>query len=331
MTENEKISIIVPVYKSEKYLNRCVESLVTQTYKDIEIILVDDGSPDNCPQMCDEWAQKDDRIKVIHKHNGGAFSARLEGVKNSCGNYIGFVDSDDWVENDMYEYLHDLAVEHSAQISGIGIRTISEGENVPEVDKHPVEEEIVTLDFTEIMKSMNHGALWSLCNHLYRKELFNNLPNLPQGLVFSEDMLMNYFLYKQTDTMVISHIPKYNYFRHSESAIAGKLTYNIIDDSVLAYNIIDADFDKSSPAYPYSVALKITNDLFLINSIIRNDLCWDRYEPLKKDIIKHIKYIFSKKCAVYFSARHKIGVILLIFSPILYNKTILARRAARGY
>lgn len=81
MTENEKISIIVPVYKSEKYLNRCVENLVTQTYKDIEIILVDDGSPDNCPQMCDEWAQKDDRIKVIHKHNGGAFSARLEGVK----------------------------------------------------------------------------------------------------------------------------------------------------------------------------------------------------------------------------------------------------------
>ena len=92
------VSIIVPVYKVEKYLDRCVESLVNQTYKNIEIILVDDGSPDNCPEMCDAWAQKDSRIVVIHKENGGVSSARNKGLESARGEWIWFVDSDDYVE-----------------------------------------------------------------------------------------------------------------------------------------------------------------------------------------------------------------------------------------
>ena len=89
---SDLISVIVPVYKVEKYLNKCVQSIVNQTYKNLEIILVDDGSPDNCPQMCDEWAKKDSRIKVIHKENGGVSSARNAGLDNSFGDYIGFID-----------------------------------------------------------------------------------------------------------------------------------------------------------------------------------------------------------------------------------------------
>ena len=95
------VSVIVPVYKVEKYLDKCIESIVGQTYENLEIILVDDGSPDNCPTMCDEWAQKDSRIKVIHKENGGLSSARNAGLDACTGDYIGFVDSDDWIEPDM--------------------------------------------------------------------------------------------------------------------------------------------------------------------------------------------------------------------------------------
>lgn len=98
------ISIIVPVYNVEKYLERCIESIVNQTYKDIEIILVDDGSPDNCPVICDRYAEKDNRIKVIHKQNGGLINARKSGLEIAQGDYIGFVDSDDWIEPEMYEY-----------------------------------------------------------------------------------------------------------------------------------------------------------------------------------------------------------------------------------
>ena len=96
--EKPLISVIVPVYKVEPYINRCVESIVNQSYKNLEIILVDDGSPDNCPKMCDEWAEKDNRIKVIHKQNGGVSSARNEGIANSNGEYISFVDGDENIQ-----------------------------------------------------------------------------------------------------------------------------------------------------------------------------------------------------------------------------------------
>lgn len=94
------ISVIIPIYKVEKYLNKCVESVVNQSYKNIEIILVDDGSPDNCPQMCDDWARKDSRIKVIHKENGGLTTVRKVGAQLATGDYIVFVDSDDWIDKD---------------------------------------------------------------------------------------------------------------------------------------------------------------------------------------------------------------------------------------
>lgn len=103
------ISIIVPVYKVEKYLNLCVESIVKQTYSDIEVVLVDDGSPDKCPRMCDEWAARDSRIKVVHKQNGGLSSARNAGLAIAKGEYIGFVDSDDYINDTMYEDLFRIA------------------------------------------------------------------------------------------------------------------------------------------------------------------------------------------------------------------------------
>ena len=102
---NPLVSIIVPVYKVEKYLDECVESLVNQTFRNIEIILVDDGSPDNCPKICDDWVARDDRIKVIHKSNSGVSSARNEGLKVACGEWIWFVDSDDTVEMTAIEEL----------------------------------------------------------------------------------------------------------------------------------------------------------------------------------------------------------------------------------
>lgn len=101
------ISIIVPIYKVEKYIKQCVESIINQTYKNIEIILVDDGSPDNCPSICDNYAKRDNRIKVVHKPNGGLISARKAGLKESTGKYVCFVDGDDWIEPDMYQNISD--------------------------------------------------------------------------------------------------------------------------------------------------------------------------------------------------------------------------------
>lgn len=111
-----KISVIVPIYNVEQYLNRCIDSVLNQTYADLEVILVDDGSPDNCPAICDDYAGLDARVKVIHKKNGGLSSARNAGLEIAQGDYIAFVDSDDWIDLGMYEALINLAEEYNADI-----------------------------------------------------------------------------------------------------------------------------------------------------------------------------------------------------------------------
>ena len=113
----EKISVIIPVYKVEKYLSYCVNSVINQTYTNLEIILVDDGSPDNCPKMCDELAKTDKRIKVLHKQNGGLSSARNAGIDIATGEYISFVDSDDTINPQTLEILHKLIKDDNADIS----------------------------------------------------------------------------------------------------------------------------------------------------------------------------------------------------------------------
>lgn len=127
MNINPLISIIVPVYKVEQYLDRCVESIVKQTYKNLEIILVDDGSPDNCPKMCDAWAEKDERVRVIHKPNGGLSDARNAGMAVATGELMGFVDSDDYISEDMYQTLYENMVANHSDISACGVEMVWDG------------------------------------------------------------------------------------------------------------------------------------------------------------------------------------------------------------
>ncbi len=114
--KNDLISVIVPVYNVEKYMERCVDSILRQTYTNIEIILVDDGSTDASSRLCDEYAARDGRIKVVHKENGGLSDARDAGLAVAEGDYIGYVDSDDWIEPDMYELMHMDCAENEAQV-----------------------------------------------------------------------------------------------------------------------------------------------------------------------------------------------------------------------
>lgn len=124
-----KVSVIVPIYNVEKYLERCMDTLVNQTLKDIEIIMVDDGSPDNCPKLCDEWAKKDSRIKVVHKKNGGLGDARNAGLDVATGKYVAFVDSDDFVSKEMYENLYNEAVNTGADTVFCGNYQYSHGKS----------------------------------------------------------------------------------------------------------------------------------------------------------------------------------------------------------
>lgn len=175
------ISIIVPVYKVEKYLDRCVESLRNQTVQDIEIILVDDGSPDACPRMCDAYAAQDSRIRVVHKNNGGLSSARNAGLAAACGTYVGFVDSDDDAEPDMYEKM--LAVMESEQVDFVMsdyLRITADGSRyLKTLDIRPGRYDKAALRkdiFPSLImgENVDYGPLLSVCQCLYRTDFLRS-------------------------------------------------------------------------------------------------------------------------------------------------------------
>ena len=221
-----EISIIVPVYKVEKYLDRCVESILSQTFNNFELILVDDGSPDKCPEMCDDWAKKDKRIRVIHKSNGGLSSARNAGLDIIEGDYVCFVDSDDWVTSDMCEYFFYLAQKYSADIiSTLPIRC-SEA-----VEIKPFDERIELLNSKEFIKRVlkvntrvtEHYA-WG---KLYRSELWNSI-RFPEGLI-AEDVLSTFEVTLKANKIIRSNQNKYFYYQNSEGITGSGFTIKEFD------------------------------------------------------------------------------------------------------
>lgn len=175
----ELISVIIPVYNVEKYLNKSIESVIKQTYKELEIILVDDGSTDSSGKICDEFAQKDDRIKVIHKKNGGLSDARNAGISEAKGKYLGFIDSDDYIDKNFYEILYNVLKKYNSDISICKHReTYTDYEE--NTSKLEIKEQVFNTEqaLKELLLfgEVNNYA-W---NKLYKKELFNEI-NYPVG------------------------------------------------------------------------------------------------------------------------------------------------------
>ena len=191
------ISVIIPIYNVEEYLYDCVTSVVNQTYTNLEIILVDDGSPDNCPQMCDEWAKRDSRIRVIHKKNGGLSDARNAGIEISTGEYIAFVDSDDYLKLDMLEKLYTAAKRADADIAACGILTC-DGEKQTAwgcKDMVGTSEQIYALLYNDTAYPV---AAW---NKLYRRSCWESL-RFPVGKT-CEDAFTTYQLIHNAERIVM--------------------------------------------------------------------------------------------------------------------------------
>ena len=208
------ISVIVPVYKVEPYLDRCVQSIVDQTYKALEIILVDDGSPDNCPAKCDAWAAKDSRIKVIHKKNGGLSDARNAGMAAAKGEYIAFVDSDDWIAPEMLERLLRAMEKDNSDIAACTAKMVW-------ADGKP--DEFLTVQTNCVLDKLQaQTALLkeTLLKHpvwykLYRTELVKDIP-FEVGK-YHEDVFCSYQAVGAAARVSVIDYPGYNYFQRSDS------------------------------------------------------------------------------------------------------------------
>lgn len=203
------ISVIVPVYGVEKYLDRCVESVLNQTYKNFELLLVDDGSLDNCPRMCDEWAKKDERIKVFHKSNGGLSSARNYGLDRAKGDYIAFVDSDDFVHPDYLNLLYSAIMQANADIAICDFKRFTQESEI-KVEKEEIREisEYDNYAIFKVDKNFPNGVydlkkevLW---NKLYKKELFSEI-KFPEGEIHEDTATYYKFLYLSRKTVYINN------------------------------------------------------------------------------------------------------------------------------
>ncbi len=216
------ISVIVPVYKTEAYLGKCVDSILAQTYPYIEVLLIEDGSPDRCGDICDEYTQKDSRVKTFHITNRGISAARNFGLRVAKGEYIGFVDSDDWIEPEMYSTLYRGLTESGADVSVCGFR--HEFKDSFEA----VVPDDITLDKDDAVKCVISSKVSSyVWNRLFRKKLFSNVM-FPEGHVY-EDVVVTYKLVLAAET--VRFIPDILYhYRHSSTSISNSHTMERLID-----------------------------------------------------------------------------------------------------
>lgn len=223
------ISIIVPVYNVELYLHRCVDSLINQSYKKIEIILVDDGSPDNCGEICDEYAKTDNRVIVIHKANGGLSSARNAALDVATGNYIMFVDSDDWIEPHCCKELIKTIMEYNTDVVVFGLNYVYDSGKIVNsqrgltgvVDKEKCMEYLI--------HNVNKGGIFNYaCNKIYLSELFSDM-RFPIGFL-AEDQDITYKVIHKSKRVYVTDRPYYNYYQRSNSIASSQYSPKLIKD-----------------------------------------------------------------------------------------------------
>lgn len=221
-----KVSIIVPVYKVERYLDKCISSIVNQTYTNLEIILVDDGSPDQCPQMCDAWAEKDARIRVIHKKNGGLSDARNAGMAVATGEYIAFVDSDDWIAPDLYTHLYRRLTEDRSDISACGVQLVWEDGTSPRIltcmGNHVLSKEEAMQAIIE--ESWLKQPVWY---KLYKTNLIKDIL-FPVGK-YHEDVFWSYQAVDKANKVSVSDYIGYYYLQRNDSIMGEEYSLRRLD------------------------------------------------------------------------------------------------------
>ena len=287
-----RISVVVPVYKVESYLRRCVDSILRQSFTDFELILVDDGSPDNCPAICDEYVVKDGRVHVIHQENGGLSAARNAGIdycfSNSDSEWISFVDSDDWVHCDYLKTLIDLAQEYGVSISVCGyIKRDTYCLDDPLKDKKPL-----MLESNQAYADYYSFCMPAYCK-IYRKALFAEL-RFPPGKLH-EDAFITHLLIFTAERVAISEEKLYYYFSNPESITRAEWTEKRLDEIEAHEKRLAFLQDKNCPdAYKREVQAYLYTLLYHIKSVESISDLSPEYsrmliKKLRKDILRFRK------------------------------------------
>lgn len=300
------ISIIVPIYNVEKYLNKCIESIVNQTYENIEIILIDDGSNDNSGIICDEYAKKDNRIIVVHKENGGVSSARNKGLKIAKGEWISFVDADDWIEQIFCQTLLNKVTQEQADIALCGYNRITDNQ----IEKINANNQEVFLNSNEyLVKSLNPQTGFGFCHmKLIKKEVLKSI-SFNERIEVGEDALFNIQLSTYIKKAVFLKQPLYNYRINNQSVVkkydenyANKYlkSMKIIEEYIWQeYNEENEENIEIKQNYYNFVAYHIM--LIIVNYCYHpdNKMCNAQRKNMLKEVINNDLFIIGLKKSNY--------------------------------
>ena len=322
----DKRSVIVPIYKTEQFLKKCIESIVNQTYKNMEIILIDDGSPDNCGNICDEYAKRDERIKVIHRENKGLSSARNTGIEVATGEFVAFVDSDDWIDLDMYESLIELADKYNADIVEGGYRYIRPWKAENKILDGPNTGDIMVFDNKTALEQLYFGPqLFSdvsimTVDKIYKKSVLDDI-RFADGRY--EDVEFTPRVLYKADKIVKLDRAFYNYNIHlgTASMSGSGMTYNKLVWRISQTRSV-ADFFEEHKLDKISEYTKSAYYSSLM------DVCYECY--LRRNE-KQFKWLFDSVKTTIFQSKNEIKnnqylnkkkTMLFFYSPYIYFWTV---------
>jgi glycosyltransferase involved in cell wall biosynthesis len=317
------ISIIIPVYNVEKFLRKCLTSVIEQTFSDIEILLIDDGSTDKSGIICDEYAKIDKRIKVFHKKNGGLSSARNFGIDNATGDYLGFVDSDDYIERDMYETLLNLIEDNNADMSMCALYDIYCGKPLKvnkEIETFVVcREDAIRMEFEAEIVSV------TAVNKLYKKELFEDL-RYPLGKT-AEDAFLIVDLLSKCSSVAITTAQKYNYVHRSDSITTKRFNGNI--DAIDAYEKNYQTIIEQYPSLEETAKMRLCwANFYVLDHLLFDDRI--QFKDIKNRVIEYlrqnVRFILANE---QFHISRKFAAILLRIDWRLYKICLYAQNKRR--
>lgn len=311
-----KVSVIIPVYKVEEYLDECVKSVVLQTYDNIEILLVDDGSPDKCPEMCDRYSLEDSRIKTFHKKNGGLSSARNYGIENATGQYLFFVDSDDYLDHDVIKKLVEDIQEKDADISVAKISTKEDDVIEPfDTQSDYIRSATPCISGNEYLSLILRGAIENAAwNKLYRRNLFDNV-RFREGRN-NEDFLMFFELCRIANA--VSFIDYYGYYyRQRANSIVHDLNTLLYVDIIKNIEEVKTEIIKYNLPYLNDISIKEAKERISVLKILLKRRLVCKHLPL---FIKNYCYLWNIKYSTKENLPNDYQKWLLVlkYMPILY-------------
>ena len=320
------LSIVLPVYGAEAYLPKCLDSVLAQTFTDFELILVDDGSPDGCGAICDEYAKRDARIRVFHTENAGSSAARNYGIDRAEGVYLGFIDSDDYIDPDMYRLLYDNLIREDADLSMCGLADVYGGEVT-----NPVKEPVYrVMNSEEAIRTVFEAKLTSVTpvNKLYKKELFEGI-RYPVGEDSGEDASIIVDLLLRCKKSVLTTEQKY-YYIHREGSITTR-EYRSTDRSVIhAYQKNYKLIKKHMPSLLPEAQMRLCWAYFFVLDKLLISSNRKAFKSDEKELVgflrKHARFILRDP---RFNKTRKIAMVLLRIHTGLYRRCVLWQRKHR--